>query len=89
MPPWEDFFAYGYDLSKIFKHTPIRTNNPTEYDAPAPTTGFTVKPPVAKPVIEEEEDFVPAEKPTKKAAVKPEPVFEEEDGDDEDIDSWS
>lgn len=91
MPPWEDFFAYGYDLSKIFKHTPIRTNNPTEYDAPAPTNGFTVKAPVAKPVVEEEdeEDVVYVAKPTKKAAVKPEPVFEEEDGDDEDIDSWS
>ena len=24
MPEWEDFFAYGYDLAKIFKHTPIK-----------------------------------------------------------------
>ena len=25
MPEWEDFFTYGHDLAKIFKHTPIRT----------------------------------------------------------------
>lgn len=92
MPAWEDFFAYGYDLSKIFKHTPIRTPNYEEAAEPV-SSGFTVKPPVSKPDVEEEDEdddvyVAPQPKAAKKAPVKPEPVFEEDD-DEEDIDSWS
>lgn len=87
MPPWEDYFAYGYDLSKIFKHTPIRTAS-NEYSRSEPeTTTFVVKPPKVETF--DDEDVEPV-KPVKKAAApKPAPVFEEDADAEDDIDSWS
>ena len=89
MPAWEDYFAYGYDLSKIFKHTPIRTANSNDYSRQEPETAtFVVKPPKVEPFDDDEvEEPV---KPVKKAAApKPAPVVDEDDDAEDDIDSWS
>jgi hypothetical protein len=90
MPEWEDFFAYGYPLTKIFKFTV-----PKNAEAEVVTASYKVSPPVEAPrvvskpapVVEEddddEEEFVPAPKPTR-SAKKP-VVLEEDDDDEEDL----
>jgi hypothetical protein len=77
MPEWEDYFAYGYPLDKIFKYQAPRTED-NEVAVVAPV----------KPMYEDvdaEPDIEPV-KPVKAAAKKPsKPVFEDdEDNDDED-----
>jgi hypothetical protein len=90
MPEWEDFFTYGFPLTKIFKFTV-----PKNADAEVATASYKVSPPVeapkpvAKPapVVEDEDDddddeeFVPAPKPTR---VPKKSVVLEEDDEDED-----
>lgn len=87
MPEWEDFFTYGYPLTKIFKFTV-----PKNADTEVVTASYKVSPPVEErkpyvkpaPVVDEddEEEFVPAPKPTRSA--KKTVVLEEDDeeGDD-------
>ena len=90
MPEWEDFFAYGYPLTKIFKFTV-----PKNAEAEVVTASYKVSPPVEAPrpvskpapVVEvdedddDEEEFVPAPKPTR--PVKKPVVLEEDDDDDD------
>ena len=89
MPEWEDFFTYGYPLTKIFKFTV-----PKNADTEVVTASYKVSPPVEErkpyvkpaPVVDEdddEEEFVPAPKPTRSA--KKTVVLEEDDeeGDDD------
>jgi hypothetical protein len=92
MPPWEDFFAYGYDLQKIFKHTPVKS---AQVAVESETSTYVVKAPKEEVVevvpvveIEEELDF---SAPAKKAAAKKPPVVIVEDDDDEedDVDEWA
>jgi len=94
MPEWEDFFAYGYPLTKIFKFTV-----PKNAEAEVVTASYKVSPPVEAPrpvskpapVVEEDEDgddeeeFVPAPKPTR--TVKKPVVLEEDDDEDDDAPS--
>jgi hypothetical protein len=76
MPKWEDFFAYGYPLNKIFKFTPPRGEDAEVVQAPS-SSSYSVKPPVSKPVVEDDEEVVvPAPKPKKPVAT---PVFDEEE----------
>ena len=76
MPKWEDFFAYGYPLNKIFKFTPPRGEDIEVVEAPS-SSSYTVKPPVSKPVVEDDEELVvPTPAPKKKVAT---PVFDEEE----------
>jgi len=76
MPKWEDFFAYGYPLNKIFKFTPPRGEDIEVVEAPS-SSSYTVKPPVSKPVVEDDEEVVvPTPTPKKKVAT---PVFDEEE----------
>ena len=98
MPEWEDFFTYGYPLTKIFKFTV-----PKNADTEVVTASYKVSPPVEErkpytkpaPVVEDEDDdeeeFVPAPKPprpAKKAVVLEEDDEEDdEDGDDDDAPS--
>jgi hypothetical protein len=91
MPEWEDFFAYGYPLTKIFKFTV-----PKNAEAEVVTASYKVSPPVEAPrvvskpapVVEEddddEEEFVPAPKPTR-SAKKPVVLEEDDDDDEEDL----
>jgi hypothetical protein len=91
MPEWEDFFAYGYPLTRIFKFTV-----PKGEDAPVSSNSYTVSAPVeapkpvAKPapVVEDddEEEFVPAPKPTR-TAKKTVDIEDDEDEDDDDAPS--
>ena len=78
MPPWEDYFAYGYPLDKIFKYQPPRTDD-NEVAVVAP-----VKPKYQD--VDAEPDIEPV-KAVKAAAKKPaKPVFEDdEDEDEEDL----
>ena len=89
MPEWEDFFTYGYPLTKIFKFTV-----PKNADTEVVTASYKVSPPVEErkpyvkpaPVVDQdddEEEFVPAPKPTRSA--KKTVVLEEDDeeGDDD------
>lgn len=100
MPEWEDFFAYGYPLDKIFKHTPIKSNSvETVTVAKKVVEEEEIEPdlppvkPKSKPVVAQEEDdeddedeiVVPAPKATKKSAPKP---VVEEDEDDEETLGW-
>ena len=89
MPEWNDFFAYGYPLHRIFKHTPVKG------DA-APVAGsedtYVVKAPkkVEAPVVEDDDDdeeVVPAPKP-KATKAAPKPVVVDDDDDDEDSMGW-
>ncbi len=94
MPEWEDFFTYGFPLTKIFKFTV-----PKNADAEVVTASYKVSPPVEErkpyvkpaPVVEDEDDdeeeFVPAPKPARPA--KKPVILEEddEDGDDDDAPS--
>jgi hypothetical protein len=89
MPPWEDFFTYGYDLNKIFKFQPIKVD-PATAELKDELDTFTVQPPKveAKPVLASEEDDEPVA-PAPKA--KPKKVVAEETDDDSDEeldDSW-
>jgi len=77
MPAWEDYFAYGYPLDKIFKYQPPRTEeNETAYVAPTKSHFEDLE---AEPDIETEKPVVKAvaKKPTK-------PVFEDDEDDEED-----
>ncbi len=82
LPEWEDFFAYGYNLSQIFKFTPPKNATVTEKVVATPKSfedediapdipkGYSVTPPVV-------------EKPKAKAEPKPAPKPEtDEDSDD-------
>jgi hypothetical protein len=75
MPPWEDYFAYGYPIDKIFKYQPPRTED-NEIVVVAP----------AKPKyqdVDAQPDFEPA-KTVKATAKKPvKPVFEDDEEEDE------
>jgi len=93
MPEWEDFFAYGYPLTRIFKFTA-----PKGDDAPVSSSSYTVSAPVEapKPIVkpapvvededDDEEEFVPAPKPTR-SAKKTVVIDEDEDEDDDDAPS--
>ena len=85
MPKWEDFFAYGYPLDRIFKFTPPRGENIEVPEAPVKSS-YTVKPPVT---VDEDEDevSVPAPEPKKKPVSKP--VFDEDENDDDSDDELS
>ena len=98
LPDWEDFFAYGWQLDKIFKHTPVKNGANTvvaapkrvEEDITPDLEDFAVSKPVktvSKPVVvedDEEDDFVPApSKSVKKSP--PKPVVVEEDDEDGDL----
>jgi hypothetical protein len=91
MPVWEDFFTYGYDLKKIFKFQPIKTNEPSE----SSSDSYVVRAPVEqpKPVAlkneqEDEEDIEPVVTIPKAKAKKP-VVEEDEDSDNnESSDDW-
>lgn len=76
MPEWEDYFAYGYPLDKIFKYQPPRSeDNEMVYVA------------ASKPAFEDVEAEPDIEvKPTVKAASKKpaKPVFEDDEDDEED-----
>ena len=92
MPEWNDFFAYGYPLHKIFKHTVVKGESSNEVVAkPKSDSGYTVSPPkVSAPVVEDDEveEVVPV-KPTRTAKVAPKPVVvEDDDDDDEDSMGW-
>jgi hypothetical protein len=92
MPEWEDFFTYGYPLTKIFKFTV-----PKNADAEVSSNSYKVSPPVEAPKVvakpapvvedddDDEEEFVPAPKPTR-SAKKP-VVLDEDDQDDDDAPS--
>lgn len=89
LPEYEDFYYYGFQLNRIFQHTPIKNtavdtvqvSQKTEVSAPV-----TMKP-VAKPVVvEEDEDDEPVVVKTAKKPA-PKPVVIEED-DDEDSMGW-
>lgn len=90
MPEWEDFFAYGYPLHKIFKHTPIK-NSEVETVSTVKKNSFTDEAiePALEPVSvsnDDEDDEVPVVKPSKKSA--PKPVVVEEEDDEEESLSW-
>ena len=82
LPDWEDFFAYGFNLSQIFKFTVPKNSTQTEKVVATPKTfkdediapdipsGYTVSPPVEEK---------PKAKPVAKAAAKPEPADDEDD----------
>lgn len=94
MPAWEDFFTYGYDLKKIFKFQPIKTNEPSE----SSDEYFVVKAPVEqpKPVAlkseaddEDDDDEVePVVVVAKAKAKKPVLAVEDESEDGESNDDW-
>lgn len=89
MPKWEDFFAYGYPLNKIFKFTPPRGEDVEVVQASS--SSYSVKPTVTKPVVQADEDdeeemIAPAPAPKKKVAT---PVFEEDDVESDDDDDLS
>ena len=69
MPEWNDFFAYGYPLHRIFKHTPVKGDALPSL-APQSNDSFVVKPPkkVADPVVDDEEDVLYVAKTPAKAA---------------------
>lgn len=69
MPEWNDFFAYGYPLHRIFKHTPVKGDALPSL-APQSNDSFVVKPPkkVAAPVVDDEEDVLYVAKTPAKAA---------------------
>ena len=82
LPDWEDFFAYGFNLSQIFKFTVPKNSTQTEKVVATPKTfkdediapdipsGYTVSPPVEEK---------PKAKPVAKAAAKPEPADDDDD----------
>lgn len=89
MPEWEDFFTYGYPLTKIFKFTV-----PKNADTEVVTASYKVSPPVEErkpyvkpaPVVDEdddEEEFVPAPKPNRSAKKTVVLDEDDEDGDDD------
>lgn len=93
MPVWEDFFSYGYPLHKIFKHTPVKSNNvesvvvskksvhefaDEEIEADLPSISKTK----AQPDFDDEDSV--NKKVAKKSAPK---VWVEENEDDEDGES--
>jgi membrane protein involved in colicin uptake len=67
MPEWQDFFAYGYDLMKIFKHTPIREEKPAEA-APEETTSSSQ---LDMSAAENDDDVPEAVETTSKAKAAP------------------
>jgi len=84
MPKWEDFFSYGFPLNGIFKFAPPRGEDVEVAEAPS-SSSYSVKPPVSKPVVQEDEDdeeevVAPAPKPKKKVT----PVFDEDEIESED-----
>jgi hypothetical protein len=92
MPAWEDFFTYGYDLKKIFKFQPIKTNEPAEPS----NDSYVVRPPAEqpKPVAlkeeqEEDDDEVEPVVTISKTKAK-KPIVEEVDSSDdsESSDDW-
>jgi len=92
MPQWEDFFAYGHDLQKIFKHTPVKSAY-ASVEPEAPT--YVVKPAKEEIVevvqtveVEEELDFTA---PVKKTAAKKPPavIVEDDDDEEDDVDEWA
>ena len=97
MPEWEDFFAYGYDLMKIYKHTPVKEEQAeAEPEKSTETSELSISQDEnddeAEPVVAPVKPTKPA-KPTAVAAVKETAIKEEnpfaEDGeDDEDLD-WA
>lgn len=67
MPEWNDFFAYGYPLHRIFKHTPVKGDALPSL-APQAKDSYVVKPAkkVVDPVVDDEEDVLyVAKTPTK------------------------
>lgn len=97
MPEWEDFFAYGWQLNKIFKHTPVKTeantafaNKKVEEDISPDLEDMDFTPKtktISKSVVEldDEDDFVATPvKSVKKSTPKP-VVVEEEDDEDGDL----
>lgn len=91
MPEWEDFFAYGYPLTKLFKFSA-----PKNAEEEVVSASYKVSPPVETPKAasksapvaadddDEEEEFVPAPTPKKKPVAKP--VFEDDEDEDGDED---
>ena len=93
MPEWNDFFAFGFPLHRIFKHTPVKGDALPPVVA-TPKDTYVVSPPKSAPapVVEvdddEEEEVIPVPKPkTAKATPKP-VVVEDDDDDDEDSIGW-
>lgn len=92
MPIWEDFFAYGYPLHKIFKHSPMK-NSQVETVSVGKKASYNDED--IEPVLEstskkqvvaddDEEDFMP-EVPKSSKKSTPKPVVVSEDEDDESL----
>ena len=97
MPEWEDFYAYGYPLDKIFKHTPIKGNNVESVVA----TRKMVDEEEIEPALPEasksknlttsdddEDEVVPVAKTAKKSAPKAVQVDDDEDDEMSDTLGW-
>ncbi len=93
MPQWEDFFTYGYDLKKIFKFQPIKTNEPSG----SSDDYYVVRTPAEqpKPVAlkeedddDDEDDIEPVVVVSKAKAKKPVVVEEDDSDDSESNDDW-
>jgi hypothetical protein len=94
LPEWEDVFAYGYDLMKIFKHTPIK-QDAAAAAAPEETTPASSLDMSSAENDDDAEEETPAPAPKSKAgkakaAAAPEPESNPFDGEDEDEDiGWA
>lgn len=96
LPAWEDFFAYGYNLNQIFKHTPIReasAEGAKEREETTPASSLSLS-----SADNDDEDEEVAPKPAPKSKAKPKADEDEEDdeksssifaSDDEDEDTLS
>jgi hypothetical protein len=96
LPMWEDFFAYGYPLHKIFKHTPMKSNNIETVDAPKKNVVVEEEemeadlPPVSKASNDDDDDdfAIVQPKSVRKAAPKPVVVENDDDDDEEQSLGW-
>lgn len=93
MPEWEDFFAYGYPLHVIFKHTPVKSNDFETVTVAKKQVAVVEEdiepdlPSVKSSNNDDDEDDTPVvSKSSKKPA--PKPVVVEEDEDEEDTLGW-
>ncbi len=75
MPPWEDYFAYGYSIDKIFKYNPPKDMVDAEDE-------FVM----AEPKMKYDDEDITPDLPVSSKSVKKssKPVFEDENDDDDD-----
>lgn len=91
LPEWEDVFAYGYDLMKIFKHTPIKEDVATNSEETTPASSLEMSS-AENDDDDEEETPAPATKSKagkSKASAAPEPASNPFDSDEDEDIGWA